>query len=341
MIHGRTISRGCRSSLAFLMECTFLTPTRESAPSLLYFCHCEGTELPPQTSRWVVALENKQLGFLETPPQFMRLMWYATHRLERQQRLRNTCLATLMSILVANLVRHQSWQMATGLLTARTGCFMLAFRTVQEGQGKNSACILSLRRLTVPVNRYALLNSSQYDLSIELGPRFGDWSALGTAHGTISRNIFGLWVEHDCAKLGNEVTFAVFPDVQLDDMNSAVQQLRQSIQENRGAAQASQVDPETSKLHAAFWTPGAKLMNAPVGWQMQASDPCVVIVEEGGPTVVSMSMATPLAESLTITIDRPLHGENCTVLPDNSTVFHFTPPKGDYLGQSQTVVCGV
>eukprot|EP00035_Acanthoeca_spectabilis_P010039 m.177173 g.177173 ORF g.177173 m.177173 type:complete len:324 (+) comp14908_c0_seq1:621-1592(+) len=323
MIHGRTISRGCRSSLAFLMECTFLTSTRDSAPSLLYFCHCEGTELPPQTSRWVVALENKQLGFFGDTAAV-----HAAHVVCETPTRASTALAQHLLGDADVYVGSESGtpsKLANGNRTVDGSNWVFHARFSNGSRGTG----------------YALLNSSQYDLSIELGPRFGDWSALGTAHGTISRNIFGLWVEHDCAKLGNEVTFAVFPNVQLDDMNSAVQQLRQSIQENRGAAQASQVDPETSKLHAAFWTPGAKLMNAPVGWQMQASDPCVVIVEEGGPTVVSISMATPLAESLTITIDRPLHGENCTVLPDNSTVFHFTPPKGDYLGQSQTVVCGV
>jgi hypothetical protein len=195
-------------------------------------------------------------------------------------------------------------------------------------------------------NRYAILpqtdGGSRTSLSVEIGPRSGDWSALGTATGLITRDIFGLWVEHACTAAGTGLMFAVLPNVDLADMPSTVQQLRAAHSENSAEVQAAQPDPETAKFHAAFWEAGATVSNAGTGWKLEASAPCVALAQELGPTQLSISVATPLlGEPLTITVDRPLHGVNCTSVGDGRTAFHFgTLPSGDWLGDTVTVTCG-
>ena len=54
-----------------------------------------------------------------------------------------------------------------------------------------------------------LQSAPSRSFSVEIGPRSGDWSALGTASGLITRDVFGLWVDHPCSSNGDAVAFAV------------------------------------------------------------------------------------------------------------------------------------
>eukprot|EP00038_Savillea_parva_P025095 m.46197 g.46197 ORF g.46197 m.46197 type:complete len:532 (+) comp6732_c0_seq1:1-1596(+) len=186
------------------------------------------------------------------------------------------------------------------------------------------------------------------DLSIEVGPRRGDWSALGTSTGIITRNVVGVWVDHPCESPSSThanngaVAFAILPTASLATMQSSVVSLSNVLANNDASVQAAQTDADAPRVHATFWTAGATSSGAAPGWRFTSSAPCAMLAQELGPTQLSVSLATPLATGpITITVDRTLRGPNCTSVGPDVTAMHFAaPPSDDYIGSTQTVTCG-
>jgi hypothetical protein len=199
--------------------------------------------------------------------------------------------------------------------------------------------------------------------------RSGDWAALGTSHGNVTRETFELsWTHGRCAaggggsrgggsrggdsvggdSVGGDSAFAYRTLVGVRPSQIPAEQSLVVV--NNRSAQAI-FDKPAGMLQAVLWEAGG--LHVQEGWDLAANASCLVMMREqlkaatkgaaGAPAEYEFQVTASNPEGvlyLAVSVDRQLVGANCTYDPaSNRTSFGFELGTGDWAGQSRTISC--
>jgi chondroitin AC lyase len=189
-------------------------------------------------------------------------------------------------------------------------------------------------------------------MHVNNGPRTGDWSSIGTSHGTITLNVFDMYIDHQLPSgAPHHFQYAVTPLTGLSQMDTLYQsQANIKIISNTPAAQAI-FNIKDKTLSAVVWAQNGAELNAGEGWQIQVTVAVLIIVSEDATTPgrLTISLSSPLyptAEGVTVRIDRSMRCKQGLswqkVEVDGLRVVtsvNVYLPDGDQWGSSVTLEC--
>lgn len=179
-------------------------------------------------------------------------------------------------------------------------------------------------------------------LRLRTGNESGNWSNLGTSHGTDTLATFQLSFElGTCAEAASAFAYAVQPSVTLAAVKA---KLPWTVVSNTVAVQA--VREGDDRVQAIFWAAGKTTVSASsVAIQtLTSSAPALVLVEEtGGAMTVSASEPSGTVGKLHVVVrgNSTFAGSNCSAAASGGgTVFALAlPAKGDWQGKTVSVTC--
>ena len=218
---------------------------------------------------------------------------------------------------------------------------------------------------------YFPLSPSVSTLEVALANRTGDWSALGTDSGNITRATLTVLARHGACPLGGasghnaSFAYAVMPNVSLPAAQ-AFARARAAGGPPAGSGPSVTVLANTNAIQAAVMpVDGGQELTAAVFWDetqlalkavAKVTAPCVLLLRraanttaEAGPAAAAATTVTVSSPvftgEITVTLDGGLH-QSCRLtqgqgklVDQGNGVLTFTLPSGDYLGQSQVATC--
>lgn len=209
---------------------------------------------------------------------------------------------------------------------------------------------------------YLPLDAATAVLEVALLNRTGDWSALGTASGNITRPVLTVLARHGACPLANvSVAYAVLPNTTLSEAVLAAAELMRSAGAGsvQGYTGAQTVLTNTEALQAVrspavaggtltqavFWNASATLegvarVSAPALLQLRVAGNGQTVVALSSPTVVgnvTVSLLGARAGSGATCV--LAGGQGAVAVESDGSSLTFTLPGGDWLGQSQVANC--
>jgi hypothetical protein len=168
---------------------------------------------------------------------------------------------------------------------------------------------------------------------VKQGIQSGSWREIneGGSAVRLQQPVFSVWIEHGSQPADGGYAYLVVPNTSLTDFKKRVAKKELVIVRNDTAVQA--VSSGTRKLDAlVFYKPAVVVL--PDGLQLQADKPAMVLVQRtNGDYCITVSDPLYTQKELTLTINKPLKGEDATV-NGAYTNLHIVFPTGDATGQS-------
>ena len=186
---------------------------------------------------------------------------------------------------------------------------------------------------------YVFNPSSQTTLSVQIGPRSGDWSAIGiSTQGNATVDLFAAWLNHGTGPSFSPVSYTAFPAI------SQIKFLQKSLQTRLQDVRNDQIvsavyDEKNHVLMAVVWdTAGASftfspsLLGCPVTVTIDGNSVIVYRLATGEVTVADPSQTrTNLQVSFTA-----INGVRPILWGSSTKTLTFTLPIGGVAGSSVT-----
>jgi len=176
---------------------------------------------------------------------------------------------------------------------------------------------------------------AQQPVYVKQEPQSGSWREIneGGSAMRLQQPVFSVWIAHGSQPVNSQYAYLVVPNTSLTDFKKRVTKKELVIVRNDTAVQA--VSSGAGKLNAVvFYQPATVAL--PGGLQLRAEKPVMVLLQrtnDGYYITVSDPLYTQ--KDITITINKPLQGEDATV-NGTYTNLHIVFPTGDVAGQSRS-----
>ncbi|MFL5743419.1 MAG: polysaccharide lyase family 8 super-sandwich domain-containing protein [Niastella sp.] len=174
---------------------------------------------------------------------------------------------------------------------------------------------------------------AQQTVCVKQEPQSGSWREIneGGSAMRLQQPVFSVWIEHGSQPANSQYAYLVVPNTSLTNFKKRVAKSTPVIVRNDTTVQA--VSSGTGKLNAVvFYQPAVVVL--PDGLQLRADKPVMVLLQQTNDAYY-ITVSDPLytQKDLTLTINKPLKGEEATV-NGAYTNLHIAFPPGDTAGQS-------
>ncbi|KAJ6575156.1 polysaccharide lyase family 8 protein [Mycena capillaripes] len=172
---------------------------------------------------------------------------------------------------------------------------------------------------------YTFPNSSAFSLSVEVGQKTGNWSAIGTSTQPPNTvDLLSAWLVHE--SLNTSLAYTIFPDTDFNTFVDKSSKSRISVVRNDALVSAV-LDESSSKAMAVFWAPNGGSVNfapgSPAAFTVSSNSTSALTFDiRSG--VLTVSDPTQTGAGLSVT----LHVGNVT------KKLTFTLPSGGLAGSS-------
>ncbi|MCC5833827.1 MAG: hypothetical protein JJU20_03755 [Opitutales bacterium] len=160
--------------------------------------------------------------------------------------------------------------------------------------------------------------------------RQGDWSDIGTSHGTHTDDVFELYINHGEFPSGGAYIYWTFPGVTAEDMATRVESLPVTVLQQDEIAHAVH-HARTGAVYAAFFEAGT--ISVDEYHSISVDKPALVMLaQDGGQWVLSVVDPNQSEQELTVELAgwQWFEGDNGNLLESVS----MTLPGGDYSGDA-------
>jgi len=180
--------------------------------------------------------------------------------------------------------------------------------------------------------------ANAFSLSIEVGQKTGNWSAIGTStQPPTTVDLFSAWLVHE--SLDASLVYIIFPGTDFNTFIAKSSQERITVVQNDALISAV-LDASGSKAMAVFWAVGGGTVNfapgSPAAFTVSTNGTAAFMFDlKSGIVTVSDPTQELSALSVTLNVGRPSSGSRASI----SKTLNFTLPSGGLAGSSvsQTV----
>lgn len=150
---------------------------------------------------------------------------------------------------------------------------------------------------------YTFPNTADFSLSVEVGDKTGNWSAIGTSTQPPNTvDLFSAWLVHE--SLNASLAYTIFPDTDFDTFVKKSSQSRIEVVQNDALVSAV-LDAGSSEALAVFWASGGGSFNfakgSPTAFTISTNGTAAVLFDWKS-RVVTVSDPTQTLSALSVTL---------------------------------------
>ncbi|MCR9210317.1 MAG: PA14 domain-containing protein [bacterium] len=151
---------------------------------------------------------------------------------------------------------------------------------------------------------YVLLGSND-TLNIEMAERTGNWNEIGLSEGTVTDEVFSVWIDHGIQPSGSSYSYAVIPGSTPESLNQMLDGDIPEVLSNNSSIQAVR-HAGTGVSQVAFFEPASLALSADIQVQSDSAVLMQLIELPGGDIELSVSDPTGQLANAGIEVRRSL-----------------------------------